>query len=234
MDWQALTLSLRLAGLTSLILLLLGLPLARLLAWQRFPGKSLLEAFITLPLVLPPTVLGYYLLVAFGRDTWLGQQFQAWTGSTLAFSFSGLLLASLLYSLPFAVQPMLRAFETIPLDLREAAWCSGLSRWQTFRRIELPLARNGILTALVLSFAHTLGEFGVVLMVGGNIPGATRTLSIAIYDRVQAFDDQAASLMSLVLLVVSFCTISLVYTLNRRPEGMRPGAGAQGLPGPLA
>ncbi|MCB1718057.1 MAG: molybdate ABC transporter permease subunit, partial [Candidatus Competibacteraceae bacterium] len=217
MDWQALTLSLRLAGLTALILLLLGLPLARALAWRRFPGKSLLEALITLPLVLPPTVLGYYLLVAFGRDTWLGQQFQAWTGSTLAFSFSGLLLASLLYSLPFAVQPMLRAFETIPLDLREAAWCSGLSRWQTFRRIELPLARNGILTALVLSFAHTLGEFGVVLMVGGNIPGATRTLSIAIYDRVQAFDDQAASLMSLVLLVVSFCTISLVYTLNRQP-----------------
>ena len=189
---------------------------------------------ITLPLVLPPTVLGYYLLVAFGRDTWLGQQFQAWTGSTLAFSFSGLLLASLLYSLPFAVQPMLRAFETIPLDLREAAWCSGLSRWQTFRRIELPLARNGILTALVLSFAHTLGEFGVVLMVGGNIPGATRTLSIAIYDRVQAFDDQAASLMSLVLLVVSFCTISLVYTLNRQPARMRSGPGAQGLPGPLA
>ena len=234
MDWQALALSLRLAGLTALLLLLISLPLARLLAWRHFAGKSLLEAIITLPLVLPPTVLGYYLLVAFGRDTGLGQVFQTWTGTTLAFSFSGLLIASLISSLPFALQPMLRAFETIPMDLREAAWCSGLSRWQTFRRIELPLARNGILTALVLSFAHTLGEFGVVLMVGGNIPGTTRTLSIAIYDRVQAFDDQAAGLMSLALLAVSFLTISLVYALNRHPARtpFRPKTG-QRLPGPL-
>lgn len=222
MDWQALRLSLLLAATTAGLLLLLCVPLARTLAWQQFRGKTLIEALITLPLVLPPTVLGYYLLLAFGRDTWLGAWFEQSFGHSLAFSFSGLLIASLIYSLPFAAQPMLRAFEAIPLDLREAAWCSGLSRWQTFIKIELPLARNGILMALVLSFAHTLGEFGVVLMVGGNIPGSTRTLSIAIYDRVQAFDDQAASTMALALLFISFVTVSLVYTLNRQTVSQQP------------
>ncbi len=219
MDWQALTLSLRLAAWTTLILFGVGLAVARALAWRRFRGRGLVEAVVALPLVLPPTVLGYYLLVAFGRQSWAGRAFEALTGTTLAFSFSGLLVASVLYSLPFAVQPMLRAFEGVPALLREAAWCSGLSRWQTFCRVEFPLAWPGILTALVLSFAHTLGEFGVVLMVGGNIPGSTRTISIAIYDRVQAFDTESAGTMSLVLLVISFLTIGLVYGLQRHPLG---------------
>lgn len=220
MDWQAFVLSLKLSFWTTLILFGVGLLIARALAWRCFPGKSLIEALVALPLVLPPTVLGYYLLLGFGRQTWLGQIFESLTGTTLAFSFGGLLAASVVYSLPFAVQPMLRAFEGIPFILREAAWCSGLSRWQTFCRVEFPLAWPGILTALVLTFAHTLGEFGVVLMVGGNIPGATKTISIAIYDRVQAFDEQAAGTMSLVLLLFSFITISLVYAFNRRRGGL--------------
>ncbi|MDX1655972.1 MAG: molybdate ABC transporter permease subunit [Candidatus Competibacteraceae bacterium] len=216
MDWQAFILSLKLSALTTVILAGVGLGLARALAWRRFPGRSLVEAVVALPLVLPPTVLGYYLLVALGRDSPLGQLFETLTGDTLAFSFSGLLLASVLYSLPFAVQPMLRAFEAIPFSLREAAWCSGLSRWRTFWRVELPLAWPGVLTALVLTFAHTMGEFGVVLMVGGNIPGETKTIAIAIYDQVQAFNPQAAGTMSLVLLMFSMVTITLVYTFNRR------------------
>jgi molybdate transport system permease protein len=220
MDWQAFSLSLELAGWTTLILLITGLLLARTLAWHHFSGKNVIEAVVALPLVLPPTVLGYYLLVAFGRETWLGRLFESVTDTTLVFSFGGLLLASVVYSLPFAVQPMLRAFENVPLVLREAAWCSGLSEWRTFLRVELPLALPGVLTAAVLTFAHTLGEFGVVLMVGGNIPGVTRTLSIAIYDRVQAFDDRAAGVMSLALLAFSLTTISLVYALNHRRAGL--------------
>ena len=219
MDWQAFALSLRLSAWTTLALFFVGLGIARILAWRRFPGRSLIEAIVALPLVLPPTVLGYYLLVAFGRDTWAGQAFEALTGSTLAFSFSGLLLASILYSLPFAVQPMLRSFEAIPATFREAAWCSGLGRWQTFLRVEFPLAWPGILTGLVLTFAHTLGEFGVVLMVGGNIPGTTKTISIAIYDRVQSFDEHTAGTMALVLLVFSFLTISSVFAFNHRRNG---------------
>ena len=199
-----------------MLLFAIGLITARLLAWRQFPGKSLIEAIVAMPLVLPPTVLGYYLLVIFGGHSPLGQAFEALTGQTLVFSFSGLLIASVIYSLPFAVQPMLRAFETIPQTLRDAAWCSGLSHWNTFRRVEFPLAWPGILTAMVLSFAHTMGEFGVVLMVGGNIPGETRTISIAIYDRTQAFDEAAAGTMSLVLLAFAFITVSLVYAINQR------------------
>ena len=166
MDWQALQLSLLLAALTSAILLPIGLILSRGLAHQHFTGKYFIEALIVLPLVLPPTVLGYFLLTLMDQDALMGYWFYRLTGSQLAFSFNGLLLASLIYSLPFAVQPMLRALEQIPYSLREAAWCSGLSRWQTFFKIELPLAWPGIVTGLVLSFCHTLGEFGVVLMIG--------------------------------------------------------------------
>jgi molybdate transport system permease protein len=217
-DWQALQLSLTLATATSILLLIVGVLLARTLAWQQFKGRVLVEALVTLPLVLPPTVLGFYLLVLFSPDGWLGQLFVSITGNTLAFSFSGLLLASMIYSLPFAVQPMLRAFEGIPPHLREAAWCCGLNRWQTFWRIELPLAWPGVVSAMALVFAHTLGEFGVVLMVGGNIPGETRTIAIAIYDRVQALDDAAANTMSLTLLGLALATIALVYALNRKLE----------------
>ncbi|MDX1593459.1 MAG: molybdate ABC transporter permease subunit [Gammaproteobacteria bacterium] len=216
MDWLAFRVSLQLATATTLILLVFAVWLARLLAWRRFPGRSLVEGVVALPLVLPPTVLGYYLLVAFSRDSLLGRLYETATGTTLAFTFGGLLLASLVYSLPFAVQPLLRAFESVPSRLREAAWCSGLSGWQTFWRVELPLAWPGLLSAAVLTFAHTLGEFGVVLMVGGNIPGETRTLAISIYDRTQAFDDAAAGTMSLVLLGFALATVSVVYAVERR------------------
>jgi molybdate transport system permease protein len=223
-DWGAFVISLQLAAATTLLLVPLGILLARQLAWRQFPGRSLVEGVVALPLVLPPTVLGYYLLVAFSRDSLVGRLYQDVTGTTLAFSFSGLLLASLVYSLPFAVQPLLRAFEAIPVQLREAAWCSGLGGWQTFWRVELPLAWPGVLSAVVLTFAHTLGEFGVVLMVGGNIPGETRTLAISIYDRTQAFDDAAAGTMSLVLLGFALVTVSLVYGLERRRQAPKvPG-----------
>jgi molybdate transport system permease protein len=216
MDWTAFLLSLHLSAWTTAILFVLGLLVARALAWRHFSGKALIEAVIALPLVLPPTVLGFYMMVALGRDSPLGQVFEMWTGDTLVFSFSGLLVASVIYSLPFTVQPMLRAFEAVPQTLREAAWCSGLSHWQTLRRVEFPLAWPGILSGMVLTFAHTMGEFGVVLMVGGNIPSETRTISIAIYDRTQAFDQAAAGTMSLVLLGFAFFTVSVVYALNHR------------------
>jgi molybdate transport system permease protein len=174
-DWQALSLSLQLAAATALLLLPLAIWLARLLAWSQFRHQAALEAAILLPLVLPPTVLGYYLLLGFGGASPLGQAYHALTGRALVFSFDGLLAASLIFNLPFAVQPMQRSFAAIPREVREAAWVSGLSRWQTFLRIELPLAWPGIAAALALTFAHTLGEFGVVLMVGGSLPGETKT-----------------------------------------------------------
>lgn len=216
MDWQAFAVSLRLALWTVALLLPLALGLARILAWHRFPGRLLVEALIALPLVLPPSVLGFYFLVAFDPKAPLGSWLSQWTGTTLVFSFPGLVVASLIYSLPFAVQPLLRAFEAIPMPLREAAWCNGLTVWQTFWRIELPLARTGLLSAIALTFAHTLGEFGVVLMVGGNIPGQTRTLAVAIYDRVQAFDERSAALMSALLLGFSFVVVTAVYAWERR------------------
>ena len=216
MDWTALDLSVRLAAWTCAILAPLGIVLARLLAWRHFPGKSLVEAALALPLVLPPTVLGFYLLEAFGATSPIGRAYQALFDGTLVFSFEGLLLASLIFNLPFAVQPLQRAFESLPGNLREAAWCCGLSHWQTFWRMELPLAWPGVVSAFAQTFAHTLGEFGVVLMVGGNIPGQTQTLSVAIYDRVQAFDDAAAGTMSALLLGFSFVAIALVYGLARR------------------
>ena len=216
MDWEALALSLRLAGWTALVLLPFGIVVARQLAWRRFAGRAWVEAMIALPLVLPPTVLGYYLLTAFGGASPLGAAYQQAFGRTLAFSFEGLLLASLLFNLPFALQPMQRAFESIPEDVREAAWVSGLSHWRTFWRIELPLAWPGVVSAMVLTAAHTVGEFGVVLMMGGNIPGETRTISIAIYDRVQAFDEHAAAAMSALLLAFSLIAIAVVYVLADR------------------
>ena len=219
MDWEALWLSLRLAGWTTVLLIPLGILLARAIAWRRFRGRAAVEALIALPLVLPPTVLGFYLLVAFGAVSPLGRAFEAVTGDALAFSFAGLLLASLVFNLPFAIQPMQRAFAGIPADLREAAWCAGLSRWETFRRVELPLAFPGVLAAAVLTFAHTLGEFGVVLMVGGNLPGRTQTIAIAIYDRVQAFDNAAAGTMSAALVLISFVAIALIHGLSDRRGG---------------
>src|SRR3990170_4525107 len=184
MDWTALWLSLELAAATAALLLPLSVLLARELAWRRFVGKAAVEALVALPLVLPPTVLGYYLLVVFAPQSALGQAFAVLTGGTLAFSFAGLLAASIVFNLPFAVQPVQRAFESVPEEVREAAWLCGMSSWRTLWQVELPLAWPGLLSAFVLTFAHTLGEFGVVLMVGGSIPGETKTIAISIYDCV--------------------------------------------------
>lgn len=217
MDWQALKLSFSLASWTCVLLIPLAVVLARGIAWRDFAGKGFVEAAIALPLVLPPTVLGYYLLVHLGEGSIVGDLFSDLTGRTLVFSFEGLLLASVVFNLPFAVQPLQRALEAVPSPVREAAWCSGLSTWQTFWRVEFPLAWPGTVSALALTFAHTLGEFGVVLMVGGNIPGETKTVAIAIYDRVQAFDETTAGTMSALLLAISFFSIGLVFmTTGRR------------------
>jgi molybdate transport system permease protein len=216
MDWKALTLSLQLAAWTVALLLPIGVAVGRVLAWRAFRGKVVVEALIALPLVLPPTVLGYYALVAFGQASPFGQLWQALVGRPLVFTFEGLLLASILVNLPFAIQPMQRGFEAIAPPLREAAACCGMAPWTAFRRVELPLAWPGIMTALVLTFAHTLGEFGVVLMVGGAIPGETRTVAIAIYDQVQAFDDAGAARMAALLLAISLIAIATSFALSRR------------------
>ena len=222
MDWSALGLSLKLAAWTTLLLLPLAVLLARPLAWSRFAGKGLVEALVALPLVLPPTVLGFCLLYALGGNSWLGHGYAALTGRTLVFSFDGLLVASLIFNLPFALQPIQRGFDAIPRAAREAAWTCGLSPWRTLWRVELPLAWPGLLSAIVLTFAHTLGEFGVVLMVGGNISSETRTVAIAIYDRVQALDQEGAASMSALLVAISFAAIASLNLLTRR-IGRRDG-----------
>jgi len=216
MDWTALGLSLRLGLVTVVLLLPLSFLLARWLAFGRFRGRGLVEALVALPLILPPTVVGFYLLVAFGRSSPVGAAFESLFGEPLVFSFEGLVLASLLVNLPFAVQPMQNALAAIPPNVRDAARCCGLSPLQAVRHVELPLALPGIATGAVLTFAHTLGEFGVVLMVGGSIPGETRTISIAIYDRVQAFDEPAAGAMALLLLVIAVVALGITNTLARR------------------
>jgi molybdate transport system permease protein len=215
MNFPALLLSLRLAAVVSLVLLTISLPLAAWLAYGRWRGRFLIEAVVTLPLVLPPTVLGFYALVAMGPRSPLGRLWQSVFGHGLAFTFGGLVLASLLYSLPFAVQPLVGAFRGVDPKLRQASAILGASPLRTFFRIVLPLSFPGLVTAFVLSFAHTLGEFGVVLMVGGNLPGVTRTVSIAIYDSVQAFEYTQANRMALVLLILSFTALCTVYAVNR-------------------
>ena len=216
MDWPALTLSFKLASLTVLCLLPLGIFVGRWLAYASFRGKSLLQALLAVPLVLPPTVFGYYLLVSLGAPSVFGQVMERVLGHSLLFSFEGLLLASILFNIPFAIQPIQRAFESIPRNIREAAACCGMAQRHVLVKIELPLAWPGIVSAMVMTFAHTLGEFGIVLMVGGNIPGETQTIAIAIYDRVQAFDNHAAAIMSLCLLIFSMLTILIAYGLSDR------------------
>ena len=216
MDTTAVALSLKLAAVTLLLLMPGALALARWLAVTHSRIKPWVEGLVALPLVLPPTVIGYYLLVSLGAASPLGRGIESLTGQRLVFSFAGLVFASVLVNIPFAVQPMQRAFEAIAPEVREAAQCCGLTFAQALARIELPLAWPGILSAAVLSFAHTLGEFGVVLMVGGNIPGQTQTIAISIYDRVQAFDTGAAGTMALLLLVLSLGTIALSYGLGGR------------------
>ena len=214
MDWSALHVSLTLAALTTLVLLPLGLALARWLAVTAWIGRPVVEALLLLPLLLPPTVIGFYFLVAFGQGSPLGAWLAA-SGWRLVFTLEGLLLVSVLVNLPFMVQPIQRAFAAVPHSLREAAWVSGLSTWQTFWRIELPLAWPGLLAGMALTVAHTLGEFGVVLMVGGNIEGETRTLSVSLYDKVQGMDLQSAHVMALALVGVSLLALSLVLAFDR-------------------
>lgn len=216
MDWQALVLSLQLAAVTLLVLLPAGLLLARWLAYTRFAGKAWVEALVVLPLVLPPTVLGYYLLVSLGGASPIGRWLADALGVRLTFNFLGLLVASVLFNIPFLVQPVQRAFEAIPRDLAEAAAVSGLNAWQTFWRVELPLAWPGVLSAMVLTFVHTLGEFGVVLMVGGSIPGETKTIAISIYDRVQSFDLAGANQMALLLVLFSLVAVGASFFASAR------------------
>lgn len=216
MDWQAARVSLWLAAFTALLLLPVGVALARWLALTPSRWRLVAEALLMLPLLLPPTVLGFYLLVSLGPQSPLGAWLTNHTDVRLVFSFEGLLLASILINLPFMVQPIQRSFASVPHTLREAAWVSGLSRWRTFTHIELPLAWPGLVAGVALTLAHTLGEFGVVLMVGGNIAGETRTLSVALYDRVQGFDLPAAHTMALALVGLSLVALSLVFATDRR------------------
>jgi molybdate transport system permease protein len=223
MDWTALWLSLRLAALVSVILFILGLPCAYWIALSTWRWKFLVEAVVGLPLVLPPTVLGFYLLVGLGSRSPLGRWWQSLTGHSLAFTFTGLVIGSLIYSLPFAVQSFAAAFGAVDRRLLAASDVLGASRLRRFVRVVLPLSVSGLVTGVALTFAHTLGEFGVVLMIGGNIPGVTRTVSIEIYDQVQAFNYAAAHRAALLLLAISFLALSLVYALNRRPGLLWPG-----------
>jgi len=223
MDWPAFWLSVQLSVATAVILLPMGVLAARWLANSRHPLKPVFEAMLALPLVLPPTVLGFYLLVAMGGESVLGGLFQQLFGHTLAFSFTGLLVASVVFNIPFALMPMQRAFEAIPRDLMDAARTCGLSRWRVLWRIELPLASRGIISGMIMTAAHTMGEFGVVLMVGGSIPGETRTIAISIYDEVQAFDMQAAGTMSAMLLVLSMLTLLASAWLIRAPAAAQRG-----------
>jgi molybdate transport system permease protein len=222
MDWDAIALSVRLAGLVSAILLAIALPLAYWLTFARHRWTFLVEAVVALPLVLPPTVLGFYVLLAIGSRSPIGRLWLAWTGHGLAFTFEALVLASVLYSLPFAVQPISAAFAAIDLSLIEASALLGASSWRTFRRIVLPLSLEGIVAGAILSFAHTLGEFGVVLMVGGNLPGVTRTVSISIYDQVQALQYDEANRTALALLGFSFLVLAAVYGLRRKSWPVAP------------
>jgi molybdate transport system permease protein len=221
-DWQAFALTLRLAVVVSALLLALGLPIAYWIAFSNWRWKFLVEATVALPIVLPPTVLGFYVLVALGPHSPLGRWWIALTGHTLAFTFIGLVIGSILYSLPFAVQPFAASFAGVDRKLIAASATLGASPLRTFLRVIAPLSVQGLITGAALSFAHTMGEFGVVLMVGGNIPGVTRTVSIDIFDRVQASDYTGANQTALLLLVLCFVLLATVYSLNRKAWASKP------------
>jgi len=214
-DWQAFRLTIELAVVVSIILTVVGLPLVSWIAFSSRRWKFLVEALVGLPIVLPPTVLGFYVLVALGSRGPLGRWWQSLTGHTLAFTFTGLVIGSILYSLPFAVQPFAASFSSVDPKLLAASATLGASPLRTFFRVVIPLSVSGLVTGVALAFAHTMGEFGVVLMIGGNIPGVTRTVSIGIYDQVQASNYAAANAMALLLLVFCFTVLTLVYGLNR-------------------
>jgi molybdate transport system permease protein len=216
MDWQAFWLTIRLALVVTGVLVAIGLPLAYWIAYSRWRWKFIVEAVVALPIVLPPTVLGFYVLIALGQRSPFGRWWQAMTGHTLAFTFGGLVIGSVLYSLPFAVQPFASSLSAVDSRLLAASAVLGASRWRTFWQVLVPLSVPGLVTGVALTFAHTMGEFGVVLMVGGNIPGVTRTLSINIFDQVQDLNYSAANATALVLVAIAFVLLSLVYSVNRR------------------
>jgi molybdate transport system permease protein len=216
MDWQAFWLTMRLALTVTALLVIIGLPLAYWIAFTKWRWKFVVEALVALPIVLPPTVLGFYVLVALGQRSPLASWWQAMTGHSLAFTFEGLVIGSVLYSLPFAVQPFAASFSAVDSRLIAASAVLGASKFRTWWRVILPLSISGLITGIALSFAHTMGEFGVVLMVGGNIPGITRTLSINIYDEVQNLDFASANTTALVLVMIAFVLLSLIYSMNRR------------------
>ena len=215
-DWQPLLLTFRLAGITALILCCIGVPFAWWLSQTRMRFKPVLEALVSMPLVLPPSVLGFYLLLAFSPTHWFGGWVEQVAGLKLAFSFTGLVIASVIFSFPFLVHPVQSGFQNLPASLSEAAYTLGKSRWQTFWHVLLPNIKPQLLAGVVLAFAHTIGEFGVVLMIGGNMPGQTRVASIAIYDEVEAMNYGAANFYALVLFGVCFSILLAVYLLNKR------------------
>ena len=228
MNWTAILTSVELALVTTAVLLVIGIPLAYWLAFSKKRWTFLVESVVALPLVLPPTVLGFYVLVALGPRSPIGRAYEQLFGGGLPFTFKGLVIASTLYSLPFAVQPVASAFAAVNRRLIEASWTLRVSRWGTFRRVIVPQSMAGLVTGTVLSFAHTIGEFGVVLMVGGNIEGETRTVSIAIYDDVQALNFAQANSTALFLVLFSFVILATVYAINRKawmtftPKGSAP------------
>lgn len=222
MNWQALVLTIKLAVIVAAVLVGIGLPIAYWITYSQRRWKFLVEAVVSLPIVLPPTVLGFYLLIAFGSQSIFGRWYQSVTGHTLAFTFEGLVVGSILYSLPFAVQPFAASFAAVDIGLIRASSVLGASRLRTFFRVILPLSVPGVVTGIALSFAHTVGEFGVVLMIGGNISGLTRTVSIDIYDAVQAGEYGAANQTALILLIFSFAVLSVIYALNRKVWAVWP------------
>ncbi len=222
MNWIAIGVTVKLAALTSMLLLVIGLGIAYWLSFSRWRWKFLVESIVALPLVLPPTVLGFYILVAIGPHSPVGRFYADLVGHSLPFTFEGLLFASILYSMPFAVQPFAAAFDQVDRRLIEASWTLGQSKFKTFFKLILPLSVTGVITGVVLSFAHTLGEFGVVLMVGGNIEGETRTVSIDIYDEVQALNYAGAAKTAFFLLVVSYLVLLCVYAMNRKVWAVWP------------
>ena len=216
MDWQPLFLTFKLAGITSTILLFVGLPIAYWLTFGKFKSRGVVEAIIGMPLVLPPSVIGFYLLLAFSPSYWFGSLVENLLGLRLVFSFTGLIIASVIYSLPFMVYPIRAGLQALPHSLREASYTLGKSEFETFVRILIPNCKPAILTAFVLTFAHTVGEFGVVLMIGGNIPGVTKVASVAIYDEVEALNYSLANQYALVLFLITFGILLLVYSVNNR------------------
>ena len=222
MDWQAFWLTIRLSALVAAALVVFGVPVAYWITYSRWRWKFLAEAVVAMPIVLPPTVLGFYVLVTLGPHSPLGHWWESLTGHTLAFTFEGLVIGSILYSLPFAVQPFAASFSSVDSKLLAASATLGSSKFRTFLHVILPLSLSGLVTGIALSFAHTMGEFGVVLMVGGNIPGVTRTVSIDIYDKVQASNYAAANQTALVLMAIAFVVLSMVYALNRRAWAIWP------------